>query len=280
MKTRPGMVCVCICVTLYYICVSLLYLCLSIYLYFLFQSCFPSHLTLVPRLLQAAREQKLSKVEKSKHWTRIYSAPTCCKIIFLHRSLISWGLTIPLRVVLLIFLSFIWFSLSMQSSTHATHNPTTRIPNSSSLSWKKYFRCQIQKFPICLNFKFWGWVGYSKSQGTPYMWYIFGKSWAKEHQKWWSRVSSTKMSQIHCIQGILSFSLFLFTFRIQGILSCFKNFVRMFQIPNSKWWWWEKLTKVSPWPDVETGNVICAVGLHSLTPSRGHTSNKIHRWWQ
>ena len=25
------------------------------------------------------------------------------------------------------------------------------------------------------------------------------------------------------------------------------------------------MTKVSPWPDVETGNVICAVGLHSLS---------------
>ena len=30
---------------------------------------------------------------------------------------------------------------------------------------------------ICLNLKFWGWLGFSKSHKTSYMWYIFGKPW-------------------------------------------------------------------------------------------------------
>ena len=31
--------------------------------------------------------------------------------------------------------------------------------------------------------KFWGWLGFSKSHGTPYMWYIFGKPSVQVHQK-------------------------------------------------------------------------------------------------
>ena len=32
--------------------------------------------------------------------------------------------------------------------------------------------------------KFWGWLGFSKIHGTPYMWYIFGKPWVREHQQY------------------------------------------------------------------------------------------------
>ena len=57
-----------------------------------------------------------------------------------------------------------------------THHPLTSPPLIQN----------FQKYNKCLNSQIMGLVGwffFSKIHGTPYMWYIFGKPWVREHQK-------------------------------------------------------------------------------------------------